>query len=443
MKLTFVLIMAGLTTSVFALDPIEEMREGCHRKIKDRAVVAKALKWNSPIREPDHAEDLVDSPSTMIKDIKSMDAKGLLKGRSVKTPWSDSYWPISRGGISARYLDSEFMYLNWEDGKNYVLAHPAAGLISAGKFNELSPAEKYDALFAIEGETLTKNSWEEGRAYFEKYGNVENWMGHCHGWASASIMMDEPVKSVSVPQGKLYPSDIKAFATYLWAKGDFETRFIGERCNTRNPRLDPFGRARNNECLDNNPGTWHLVVVNQLGLSRRPFIMDASFDYEVWNQPVFGYEYVYFNPKTKKPVATLQEAIVSTSEWDDPRAKLRSQETKYIVGVNMKVAYAVENFPSQEENQEPVSSFKNYSYDLELDSNYAIVGGEWYSTQHPDFLWIPVEGTFPPTRGDDRGHEFDYASLSELDRKIAAKNAEDGYPWGAVVRDLFNKSRKQ
>ena len=28
-------------------------------------------------------------------------------------------------------------------------------------------------------------------------------------------------------------------------------------------------------------------------------------------------------------------------------------------------------------------------YDLELDAKGNIVGGEWYTNAHPDFLWVP------------------------------------------------------
>jgi hypothetical protein len=37
--------------------------------------------------------------------------------------------------------------------------------------------------------TLTQANAEGGRYYYENYGNVEAWMGICHGWAPASYMM--------------------------------------------------------------------------------------------------------------------------------------------------------------------------------------------------------------------------------------------------------------
>ena len=38
-----------------------------------------------------------------------------------------------------------------------------------------------------------------------------------------------------------------------------------------------------------------------------------------------------------------------------------------------------------------------YSYDLELNAEKEIIGGEWYGNRHPDFLWTPVKG--PRARG--------------------------------------------
>ncbi|MES3037674.1 MAG: hypothetical protein V4736_07175, partial [Bdellovibrionota bacterium] len=36
-----------------------------------------------------------------------------------------------------------------------------------------------------------------------------------------------------------------------------------------------------------------------------------------------------------------------------------------------------------------------YSYDLELDNAGNIIGGEWYTNKHPDFLYSFNQGTMP------------------------------------------------
>ena len=83
-----------------------------------------------------------------------------------------------------------------------------------------------------------------------------------------------------------YPSDIKGLGSLNFAKKRYPTRFIGGRCNTKGPQEDSNGRIIDQKCFDTNPGTWHQAVVNQIAISKRSFIMDATYDYEVWNQPV-------------------------------------------------------------------------------------------------------------------------------------------------------------
>ncbi|TXH78861.1 MAG: hypothetical protein E6Q85_01005, partial [Thiothrix sp.] len=65
------------------------------------------------------------------------------------------------------------------------------------------------------------------------------------------------------------------------------------------------------------------------------------------------------------------------------------------------VSYVVETAPSQREDDSPsYDSIQQvaYEYDLELDANDVIIGGEWYRNEHPDFLWTPTKGTPAQTR---------------------------------------------
>ena len=124
-----------------------------------------------------------------------------------------------------------------------------------------------------------------------------------------------PAKPATLPGvsgGKItfYPADIKALASLLWASASTVTRFIGGRCNDKNPATDANGRVISAKAFDTNPGTWHLSIVNQLGVARRSLVMDATYDYVVWNQPVAGYEYRYFNPQTMRLAKTLEDATV-------------------------------------------------------------------------------------------------------------------------------------
>lgn len=437
MKLAVMLLC--FTPALFAEElTLNKQILGCRQEIISRSNHS-FNKLFSPIGAEDKAEDLVDDPENLIRNIFDMEKKQLKSAVAKTLPWSDSYWPIYRGGIAQRYADKEFDMIDWKDAKSYVYQNPAERLVAEGNWDKLSPAEKYDLLLGLTDLPLTLSSWEEGREYVDQFGKVETWMGLCHGWAAASMMMKEPKKKVVIDSslGKvaLNPSDIKGFATALWAKGEFETRFIGGRCNSKNPR------NRENDCLDSNPGTWHMAVVNQIGVSGRSFVMDANSAYEVWNHPVYSYKYSYFNPKDKKDYTKLNEAILKRGEFKDSKEKYRAPDSIYIVGVRMTVSYALENEPSQAENQELMSTEKTYEYDLELNQDYEIVGGEWQSSDHPDFLWVPVKDAFPSTIGEAET-TISFKRPSPEMKRLAHINAQMGVPWGPVVKKIVELSSK-
>lgn len=437
----FALIFFILSGPALAENPaFRTYVDGCRHQIMQRSK-RDFTKLASPIRDNDRAENLVDEPLKMVKNLREMERLNLKNGKALVLPWSDSYWPLSKGALGQRYNDEKLYNMDWKEAKNYVTEISPERLVAEGKWDELAPSEKYDLLLNMAEFPLTRASWAEGEGYFNQYGRVESWMGLCHGWSAAAIMTPEPKKKVTLNLANgaatFFPSDIKAFNTLLWAKGDFPTRFIGGRCNKQNPS------ARDNECLDNNPGTWHLAVVNQLGISKRPFIMDASSGYEVWNHPVYLYEYSYINPKTRERTTKLSEASLKRGSFRDPFEKYRSRDAETIVGVAMTVTYAVENFPSHDENQELNYSSVEYEYDLELNAQGVIVGGEWSSDQHPDFLWVPQKNSYPQSIGDSNTVSVNLERPSPQVQRAAYFNANQGLPFGPVVRELVRLSSEE
>ncbi len=444
MKLKF-LALSAISLSVFADVNLEELTRV---KSDFRRNLVKSSSNKSIILYGDRAEDLVDNPQKMIRDLKTMETKSLLDKKLTNMPWSDNYWPIYQGMLGIRYNDPEMSYDNWKDNHDYILANPAQNLIAEDNIDLLSPSEKYDYLFGSNTFTLTKYNWREGKQYFDDSGKVETWMGLCHGWAPASYMLPTPKKAVEVKtltgtKVTFYPSDIKALGTLLWAQTQVPTKFIGGRCNTKNPKKDSLGRAIEEDCLDNNPGTWHLSIVNQIGVFDRSFVMDATYDYEVWNQPVYSYQYSYYNPMTKENFEKLEDAIVSINDFqNDPRKTVRAPKTKFIVGINMTLKYVMETVPNTNENQENLLQTVKYTYDLELDEKTNIIGGEWYSKAHPDFLWTPELNASPKTSGDDLVPSVLLNNLPGMIRPIIEKNSLSGVPFAPFVRQLFLESSK-
>jgi hypothetical protein len=243
------------------------------------------------------------------------------------------------------------------------------------------------------------------------------------------------------------PDDIKALETLLWAAGRYPLRFAGGRCDVANPETDENGRIISRDCFDTNPGTFHLALTNQIGLAKRGLIMDASHDYEVWNQPIVQYQYRYFNPNTMDSAADLQGARVSLSQFFNDRfRRYRSPKARSVVGIVLDVSYMTEVSPTHE----PVDSVDRdrvttarYFYDLEIDASDKVIGGEWYTQKHPDFLFVPSPGAQATTEFEDlaTGVWMPGAAPPESWSSAGREAGSDGIPLAKIVGMLLKLSQ--
>ena len=385
-----------------------------------------------------------------------------LESRKVSVaPWSGDYWPTYRGGLGSRYDANEFPegadfneYLKFYETQYYPIDFNNLKSVDA-----LSASEKYDIILGDEDFSLTKWSWEQSKNARNERGEVETWFGLCHGWAPAAYMLPRPTKTIKVPiknfQGKsfdlnLYPDDIKGLATLLWATTPSQEVYgIGGRCNEKNPTMDDHGRLTQSGCFDVNPGTWHIAITNQIGNLSRSFVMDATFDYEVWNQPVVSYNVRYFHPENKDEAENPNEVTMPIKDYlSDNFKKYRNPQTKYVVGVSMEVLYTVENSATHDltndENQDNTTSVI-YLYDLELDEKGNIIGGEWYQNTHPDFLWTPEHTSRARSRAEDYiRSEWDGKSEVAIDiQKYGSYASKYGQPLSLIIEKLIELSRQQ
>ncbi|MCO4792777.1 MAG: hypothetical protein KC493_03635 [Bacteriovoracaceae bacterium] len=410
------------------------------------------------IEENERVQDFIPS-SNIIKNIFKMDDLQLNQGKVLEGPWSDDYWPIYKGILGSRYADNMFAYKDdWQEARDYVVDLSPGSIYESGdpeRIDDLSPSEKYDLLFGDKSFSLTESNWSEGKYYYDRNGDVETWMGICHGWAPASYMVKRPINKVQVPafDGELinfYPSDIKALSSLLWAKAKFPVKFLGGRCNQNDPAVDEDGiRIQDQECFDINPGAWHMSVLNMIGIKNKSFVFDATYDYQVWNQPVISYELSYFNPNNMEARDSLKEAVIKIEDFDkDVFKKYRSPDVRQVVGVFMNIEYGVEVEPRQREKDSPKhdrSHGADYVYDLELDSDGNIIGGEWYNIYHPDFVWNPSNGARALSVGDR------YLSNSSWDgdkpvrkswKKVYEYASRSGEPLAKIVDKLIELSRQ-
>ena len=310
------------------------------------------------MQEKDIVLNLIDDPNLLINTLERMETLRLKGKKMAESPWSDTYWPIYAGQTANRYADEVPDSEKWEENyKNFKDSPPELIVkkAEASSMDNLSPAEKYDLLVGDSTWGLTKSQWAAGEEYVKNSPEhkVETWMGLCHGWSPAAISLPRPNQAIDLVAAdgktkiKFYPSDIKALTTLLWAEAQYPTQYMGGRCNEKEPKQDENGRILSEECFDTNPGSWHQLIVNQIGQFKRSFVVDVTYDYEVWNQPVYGYRYKYFNPETGKAVKTLAEATVKMSNFkSDKFKKYRSPKATKVVGIDMTMGYVVETQPT-------------------------------------------------------------------------------------------------
>ena len=95
-----------------------------------------------------------------------------------------------------------------------------------------------------------------------------------------------------------YPGDLNALLSLVYTEVD--TDFVSRRCNksARGDEIeyDDDGRAIQSECRDMNPGSLYVIAANLLGIQHKGFVVDRTWDAQVWNQPVRGYEITRLDP---------------------------------------------------------------------------------------------------------------------------------------------------
>ncbi len=449
----------------------------------------------------------------------------LTKGQTKRNLWSDDYWRIQWGITAYRYASDE-SFESWQqavsaysqpvDGEEAFLGNSGrlewrkSGKKDTGWFDILgahnifdlnsipnsllskiadnvenySPAEKYDLLMGDENFTLTKQQKEEGFGLASRDENsgkilepmdVEPWMGICHGWAPAAYMVPKPDKPVQVrgargAQLTFWPHDVRALASLAWANGSTQTNYVGGRCNVKSPDAHPNGRTKQTECFDNNPATFAYALAWMVGIKKASFVMDKTFDYQVWNQPIDSYEITFFDP-TKDPENKKHWNKNYRKVWVDYKNYKkhdRFQHPKYgtrtkdksllskmkVVGILFTVDYLVEVAPTSGNTPSENATFQaSYVADLELlpikedGTHYRMAGGEWWDNNHPDFLWTP------------RKESVAYANLDEvplplnITRNTVSLNTDEevltgtvrpashaGYPLCQVLSALVEKS---
>ncbi len=250
--------------------------------------------------------------------------------------------------------------------------------MSQAQLSQLSPAEKFDLVRGLYDYPLSTSVAKGSKK------SAKDYEGVCDGWTASAIQFAEP-KPVTVtnPDDVVIPfgsSDVKALMSYDVSinqpAGIMKSVFAGKYC------VNPVGiRLGTANCTDINPGAFHVILANQIGIKKESFAVDIDPTRETWNQPVYGFEF-------------------------DIKGTTKSEHAATAYIVHAKFLYAEDDPEGAEEKKnvftwEPTVGTVKYNgavlecdYILEVDYSGRITGGEWLGASkgnHPDLFWMPTK----------------------------------------------------
>ncbi|MDA8792619.1 hypothetical protein N9N67_05200 [Bacteriovoracaceae bacterium] len=298
--------------------------------------------------------------------------------------------------------------------------------MSQKEIDLLSPAEKFDIYTGSYRYPLTKKVLRQATSDGKK---VKYWTGICNGWTNAAMAVYEPkAKRLINSDGivvNFASSDFKGLLSYYYSQVKKQKRFakkhdgkqVGLRCKQTIAedewmRNDETGKeyivksSGNNqdqkilvkpECRDVNPGSFHIILANQIGRLNRGFAAEVVRDSEVWNQPVFGYDSSYEvldKMKSYRTQGAVKQLKVTTKMYyaDDGGMEYWTNPTE---GEEF---YAWLKHTTGTENYK--QDHREYQYYLDINQFDEIIGGHWISYERPDFVWIKKN---PVMFGNARG----------------------------------------
>lgn len=265
-------------------------------------------------------------------------------------PWSGWYWPTKSGSLTA-----------------------------VSNNTNQSPLDKWTR--ASNGQTGLNDQVD---SILKKHDAP--WSGLCHGFSATSINFEEPTTK-RVGDTLFTSSEIKgilaAYYDYLVDHNLIETNFIGSTCFMQINRTLNVGDSTSPQCDDVNPGAFHLALHQRLAVEKKGFVLDLDRETPIWNVPVIGYKSKY---------------IGEYNYW----YPFKDYRTTRTIEVETTIIYLDYQKPNQDTSVRgkagQILSSRTYNYTLELDPHGNIVGGEWITFPHPDFIWYAPK--FPRPSGD-------------------------------------------
>jgi len=350
------------------------------------------------------------------------------------TVWADTYWPTSHGSHNTRWLGSTTK--SPLEKYDEVYNHNAGCETYPSKYYGSGAKEEWDTYYSCAGPAAKWQSKNfqgggemhdgidnDGDGKIDEYGDdgidgIAGWWGTCHAWTPASMLVPEPQHAVTMDGVTFEVGDIKALIQNAFDRTS--AVMLGGRCNSKEITHTVEGSA-NDACSDVNPGAMHVIMTNFLGINQLPLIEDRTANYEVWNQPVVGYDITQQNEVTPAEAMTCVGAEGDTWTYNTDAAKLYD--------VRMTVSYVTESSASRT----PVGYRNNvrtdrYHYILEVGDTGKVIGGRYCKdgeNNHIDFLWSPT-GSWRPSNPN-----VDVNKVKELIKASVAP--EDGGGTGGAT----------
>jgi hypothetical protein len=234
------------------------------------------VEWN-----PEDAPSLFDAELEYLLDALPS------SGEAENIPWPGAYWPTWQDSINNRWAGPSSESPAAKYGEAFGVANVedrVSQYYGIDRYSSRPSCTSNSDCESAEGSCAIRTGEESGRC-------IPTWWGICHAWAPAAILEAEPIHPVTREGITFEVNDIKALVTLGYDKN--YARGVSLRCNQDSSsdeiEYDAYGRPADPECVDTNPGTFHVVLTNYLGIRGESFVEDRTWDAEVWNQPMRGY----------------------------------------------------------------------------------------------------------------------------------------------------------
>jgi hypothetical protein len=360
---------------------------------------------------------------------------------STPVAWADTYWPSSQGSHNARWMGASVKspLEKYDAAFNEAAgcASQPARLFGAGAkaawdayYECAGPAAKWQ-MQTFQGIGKMHNGIDDnGDGAVDDFGSdqsrgvdgIQGWWGTCHAWSPASLMMPEPQHAVTLNGQRFEVADIKALTQNIFDRTS--AVMLGGRCNNEEIEHDATGSA-NDDCADVNPGALHVIVTNFLGLRKAPLVEDRTANFEVWNQPVLGFEVL--------KQAEISKSAANTCVGSSGREWTYNPAAKKLYEVRMKMTYLSESGAEAEPvGWESNTQTDTYHYILELNADGKVLGGRYCTdstNSHIDFLWSPTGSNSPSNP------EIDAAKVKQL-IKMSVEPEVGGASSGGATREF-------